>query len=79
MQWIRARAYFLHEKKTFFTSDLHLGHVHVAELRGFESVAEHDQALINYWNAVVSSGDDVWVLGDFALGDFAVSMERAVP
>ena len=64
-------------KKTLFTSDLHLGHVHVAELRGFESVAEHDQALINHWNAVVSPDDDVWVLGDFALGDFAVSMERA--
>lgn len=27
-----------------------------------------DRALVDGWNDTVSAGDDVWVLGDFALG-----------
>ena len=27
-----------------------------------------DQSLIDNWNATVAAGDDVWVIGDFALG-----------
>lgn len=53
---------------TFFTSDHHLGHRLVADKRGFASVEAHDAALAQYWDAVVGTGDTVWVLGDLTLG-----------
>lgn len=32
--------------------------------RPFRNVEEHDNALINNWNAAVKPDDDVWILGD---------------
>lgn len=50
--------------RVFFTSDLHLGHARVAGYRGFDSVEEHDAAVVDRWRSVVRDGDEVWVLGD---------------
>ena len=50
----------------WFTSDLHLGHRFVAELRGFDSVEAHDQAILDNWVRCVGKDDQVWVLGDLA-------------
>lgn len=52
--------------KVFFTSDLHLGHENVIRFdhRPFISVDEMDSELIRRWNAKVSKGDLVYVLGD---------------
>lgn len=52
--------------KTYFTSDLHLGHKNVLELckRPFSSIAEHDCALINKHNSVVKDSDVVFDFGD---------------
>lgn len=52
----------------WFTSDLHLGHRKVAELRGFDSVISHDLAIAEAWMAVVQPDDQVWVLGDLTSG-----------
>lgn len=54
----------------FFTSDTHFGHGGARALyrRPFASVAEMDQAMLERWNAVVRPEDEVWHLGDFALG-----------
>jgi calcineurin-like phosphoesterase family protein len=54
----------------FFTSDTHFGHGGVLGLyqRPFASVAAMDTALVERWNAIVGAGDEVWHLGDFALG-----------
>ena len=54
----------------FFTSDTHFGDPRVLRIdrRPFASVAEHDAALVAAWNATVSADDEVWHLGDFALG-----------
>ncbi|GJD65778.1 metallophosphoesterase [Methylobacterium frigidaeris] len=66
----------------FFTADLHLNHGHllradVARPRPFASVEEHDEAIISRWNATVrSASDDVYVLGDFALGLDSEGLER---
>ena len=54
----------------FIISDLHFGHRNMAFHRGFQSVEEHDQHIIDCWNNVVNKGDTVWVLGD-------ISMEKA--
>lgn len=47
----------------WYISDLHLGHKLVSELRGFDSTADHDEAVIESL-APVTSGDALWVLGD---------------
>ena len=58
-----------HPLTVFFTSDTHFGDPRVLRIdkRPFKTLAEHDAALIANWNEVVSSDDEVWHLGDFAL------------
>jgi calcineurin-like phosphoesterase family protein len=51
----------------WFTSDLHLGHTLVAEQRGFPTVREHDDAVLDALRAVPSA-DELWVLGDLTRG-----------
>lgn len=53
-----------------FTSDLHFRHRNVIKYcnRPWETVAEMDAAMIKQWNSQVSSGDDVFFLGDFGIG-----------
>lgn len=54
--------------ETWFTSDTHFAHDNILkfepEVRPFETIDEHDQALIKNWNSVVADGDLVWHLGD---------------
>jgi calcineurin-like phosphoesterase family protein len=54
----------------FFTSDTHFGHGGALGLyqRPFASVAAMDEALIAGWNETVCPDDEVWHLGDFAIG-----------
>ncbi|WP_280420043.1 metallophosphoesterase [Nocardia carnea] len=51
----------------WFTSDLHIGHIKVAELRGFNTDI-HDQVLADRWDRTVGPKDQVWVLGDISAG-----------
>lgn len=56
--------------KIFVTSDLHFGHRNILKLgngRPFATIEEHDEALIENWNKVVSAGDMVFILGDLSL------------
>lgn len=52
----------------FFISDLHFGHENCLDFddRPFLDIDEHDTALINRWNNVVSPEDDVYILGDIS-------------
>lgn len=54
--------------KTFYIADLHFGHRNCIgfDSRPFETIEEHDAALITNWNAVVMHTDHVYVVGDFA-------------
>lgn len=49
-------------------ADLHIGHRHVAGLRGFDDPAEHDAALADNWDRLVRPDNQVWVLGDISVG-----------
>lgn len=50
-----------------FTSDPHLGHGMVAELRGY-SIRDHDALILGNWQRAVAPEDVVWVLGDLTIG-----------
>lgn len=52
----------------YMIADLHLGHENVAKWRGFQSIEEHDQLIIDNWNKTVNPTDTVWILGDCVLG-----------
>ena len=54
----------------YLTSDLHLNHTRefIYRPRGFNSVEEMNETIIERFNATVSSDDDVYILGDICLG-----------
>lgn len=58
---------------TFFTADTHFGHANIIKHhpRRGDSVEDMDAMLIEKWNATVGKHDDVWHLGDFAMGPSA--------
>lgn len=57
----------------YFTSDCHLFHPRIIEYepftRHFGSVVEMNEVIISNWNNVVKPEDEVYVLGDFIMGD----------
>ena len=59
----------------WFTSDTHFDHAKILlyqqETRPFSSVEAMNDALIQNWNSLVSSGDVVYHLGDFAFRNHA--------
>jgi calcineurin-like phosphoesterase family protein len=67
--------------KTFFTSDTHFGHENIIRFcnRPFASVYAMNRAMIENWNSVVSEGDEVYHLGDFAFGNSAYWSEMRGP
>jgi calcineurin-like phosphoesterase family protein len=54
----------------YFTGDTHFGDPRALRFdhRPFPDLGAHDQALVDRWNEVVGADDEVWHLGDFALG-----------
>lgn len=50
-----------------FIGDLHLGHVNMAIKRGFKTVEDHDNHIIQCWNSVVHKRDCTWILGDVTM------------
>lgn len=57
----------------YFTSDSHLFHKRIIEYepitRPFSSVEEMNETIISNWNKVVKSEDEIFVLGDFIMGE----------
>lgn len=41
----------------------------IYEPRGFKTIEEHDETIIQNWNKLVSWNDEVWLLGDVMLND----------
>lgn len=64
----------------YFTSDLHFAHTNIIKYtnRPYESVEEMNLDLIRRWNDRVTPDDEVWVLGDFAMGKLADSLPLAL-
>jgi calcineurin-like phosphoesterase family protein len=69
----------LNRMARYWTSDLHLGHANIIGYcrRPFANVEKMNNALIERWNDTIADGDEVWVLGDFALGTIAHTLPLA--
>lgn len=63
----------------WLTSDLHLGHAKVAAARRFDTIDHHDRVILNTMSKLVGPGNDLWVLGDGALGKNKAGRLRALP
>lgn len=52
----------------YYIADTHFGHDNIRRLanRPFDSVEEMDRTMIDNWNARVTDGDDIYILGDFS-------------
>lgn len=61
---------------TFFTADTHFGHKNIIAYCGrpYKTVEEMNAGLVDLWNTKVSPEDDVWILGDFAMGKIEESL-----
>ena len=55
----------------FFTSDTHFCHDRgfLYQPRGFTSIQEHDETIIENWNKIIKPGDIVYHLGDTILNN----------
>lgn len=62
----------------WFTADLHLDHDKIRTYckRPFISTKEMNAAIIDNWNAVVKPGDQIYILGDFAWGEWPSIVEH---
>ena len=50
-----------------FIGDTHFGHINMALHRGFSSIEEHDEYIIDRWNSVVKKHDTTLILGDVTM------------
>jgi calcineurin-like phosphoesterase family protein len=60
----------------WFTSDLHLGHRNIVRYTGrpYPSVEVMDDDLIARLNRHVAPDDELWVIGDVAMGDITINI-----
>lgn len=60
----------------WFTSDLHLGHTNIIDFadRPFANVTEMNEMLLANWNERVRPEDNVYVLGDYAMGEIMATL-----
>jgi calcineurin-like phosphoesterase family protein len=61
----------------WFTSDMHFGHANIITYsrRPFRDLDHMHRGLVERWNEVVQPDDDVWVLGDVAMGSIEESLK----
>lgn len=61
----------------WFISDTHFGHANIIRLsnRPFGSVEEMNEEIVRRWNETVAPDDEVFHLGDVALGTIADSLQ----
>ena len=62
--------------RVFYHSDWHFNHTFVAGTRGYATSQEHDDALIERINSVVTKRDHVWVLGDVFMGSITEGLKQ---
>jgi calcineurin-like phosphoesterase family protein len=63
----------------WWTADLHLGHANICSYTGrpYHSLDAMNEALIEKWNSRVGEVDEVYVLGDLAMGHIGETLPLA--
>ena len=61
--------------RVWYTSDLHFGHMLVADIRGYSHPTGHDLAITEEWQRIVKKDDTVYVLGDIATSGYAYALD----
>lgn len=61
----------------FYTADTHFGHKRIIELSGrpFRDVDHMNHVIVNNINEVAGPDDELWILGDMAMGTLVESLE----
>lgn len=59
----------------YFTSDLHLGHKKMLEVRPFRTMLEHDDYIIDQLKKV-NPKSEIWILGDISCGEEDYALDR---
>ena len=59
----------------YFSSDFHISHQKLAEIRGFETKEEHNEYIKDMWNSTVKKDDVVYLLGDMSSGGKTSTLE----
>ena len=57
---------------TWFTSDLHIDHENIItfdQRKRFHTIKEMNAAIMDAWNSVVQDADEIYIIGDFILGN----------
>lgn len=62
----------------WFTSDWHLGHENIIKYcdRPFVSIQQMDDSIISHANRLLTADDELWILGDIAMGPIEQSLAR---
>lgn len=60
----------------YFWSDMHLGDQNVADFRGYDSLADHDEAVLEAWTSTIRERDIVYYLGDLSIHDVQGSLDK---
>lgn len=58
----------------YFASDLHLGHLLASDMRGFNDIRDHDEAVIESLLKVDHKRAMIWILGDVAMSRSSLSL-----
>lgn len=61
----------------YLSGDMHFGHANIITYSGrpFDDVEAMNQGLVEAWNETVGCDDEVWVLGDVAMGRLDETLE----
>lgn len=70
--WFSSDPHFHHKNIvrgiTSWGEDLNKGIHSVQRTRDFDTLEEHDEALVSTWNSVIKENDELWCLGDWSFG-----------
>lgn len=62
----------------YLTADLHLGHSNILKYssRPFQTILDHDETIIDNINKIVGRTNDLYIIGDFCMGNPAPYLDK---
>ncbi|NIP43115.1 MAG: hypothetical protein GWO28_10505, partial [candidate division Zixibacteria bacterium] len=63
----------------WLASDLHLGHEGAAKHRGFDSISDHDEMIIDNFQSLICKRDKLFILGDVVWNNKSLKLLAEIP